>query len=703
MKTSSEFDTEVDRNGVTDDGEFGIVFNAKMAKILSDGLYSDKIGSIIRELCCNAIDSHVEAGCGDRAIEVHLPNQLEPWFHVRDFGVGLDHEQVKNVYTKYGASTKTTSNEFIGQLGLGSKSPFAYVDAFDVTAIKNGRRGYYSMYRNEKGMPSVALLGEDQTDEPSGVTVKMPVRLADMREFTQKAQKVFQWFDVQPQVTGVRDFAIPTQRVFWQGDNWRLLDVEYRYDSRKSSMAVMGRVAYPIAVGSLGKLTPAARAFLDCQAVLNFNIGDLEIAASREALGYDARTQAAIIQAVEQAVSQLTASIECKLAGETTLWSAKQTWNTLLGQAGTYSREIREILGTRGVKWRNQVISNGHVEINTKALYANGSDVYRSTPRHSRLKGIWGENCDIACNDRTTIIIDDLPRGGVGRANAFNKAGHGSDVWYFGQRNLEITTQELLEVLGNPPVIYTSNLPKPQVPTRTRAKMFQFVNGNWQEVLVDENSGGVFVLLERNRVVRGDETHEDFSATVREAIRLGAWDSNTKIYAPRNDWRKKIPALPQWKNFWTVLENNISAKFTPIMLQNLTDQDELATRKHCLRDRAWWGQDWSMLPASSVWAKFCLRTGELEARMKTQGQKYHDLVVFARELGVSIPGHKTVDVDTEWAEITTRYPMITYVINQGWRTVPTQEYNQVLTYVGLVDRLGDDNENTLYAWDAFSG
>jgi hypothetical protein len=31
MKTSSEFDTEVDRNGVTDDGEFGIVFNAKMA------------------------------------------------------------------------------------------------------------------------------------------------------------------------------------------------------------------------------------------------------------------------------------------------------------------------------------------------------------------------------------------------------------------------------------------------------------------------------------------------------------------------------------------------------------------------------------------------------------------------------------------------------------------------------------------------
>jgi hypothetical protein len=233
--------------------------------------------------------------------------------------------------------------------------------------------------------------------------------------------------------------------------------------------------------------------------------------------------------------------------------------------------------------------------------------------------------------------------------------------------------------------------------------MFQLVNGNWQEVLVDENQGGVFVLLERNRVVRGDETHEGFAATVNDAIRLGLWDSKTKIYAPRNDWRKKIPALPQWKNFWTVLEDNISAKFTPVMLQSLSDRDELASRKHCLRDRAWWGQDWSMLPASSVWAKFCLRTRDLEALMKTQAQKYHDLVVFARELGVSIPGHKTVDVDTEWAEITARYPMITYVIAQGWRAVPTQEYNQVLAYVDLVDRLGNDNEKTLYAWDAFSG
>ena len=107
MKTSTAQDTVIERDGIGSDGAFQIQFNAKMARILSDGLYSNKIQAIIRELSCNAIDSHVEAGCVDKPIEVHLPTVFEPWFYVRDFGVGLDHQQVLNIYTVYGASTKT--------------------------------------------------------------------------------------------------------------------------------------------------------------------------------------------------------------------------------------------------------------------------------------------------------------------------------------------------------------------------------------------------------------------------------------------------------------------------------------------------------------------------------------------------------------------------------------------------------------------
>ena len=91
-------------------GEFRIRNSAKAFNILSSGLYANKIRAIIRELSCNAVDSHVAAGKTDTPFDVHLPNQLEPWFSIRDYGTGLNHEQVTQIYTTYFESTKTASN-----------------------------------------------------------------------------------------------------------------------------------------------------------------------------------------------------------------------------------------------------------------------------------------------------------------------------------------------------------------------------------------------------------------------------------------------------------------------------------------------------------------------------------------------------------------------------------------------------------------
>ena len=149
-------------------GEFRIRNSAKAFNILSSGLYANKIRAIIRELSCNAVDSHVAAGKSDTPFDVHLPNQLEPHFSIRDYGTGLNHDQVTNIYTTYFESTKTDSNDFIGALGLGSKSPFSYTDNFTVTAIKDGRKGIYTAFINEKSVPSIALMMEEETDEPAG-------------------------------------------------------------------------------------------------------------------------------------------------------------------------------------------------------------------------------------------------------------------------------------------------------------------------------------------------------------------------------------------------------------------------------------------------------------------------------------------------------------------------------------------------------
>ena len=47
--------------------------------MFADKVYSNKERAVIRELACNAHDSHVMAGTTDVPFEVHLPTPLEPW------------------------------------------------------------------------------------------------------------------------------------------------------------------------------------------------------------------------------------------------------------------------------------------------------------------------------------------------------------------------------------------------------------------------------------------------------------------------------------------------------------------------------------------------------------------------------------------------------------------------------------------------
>lgn len=140
--------------------QFKIQFNAKMSKILSDGLYSDKILAIIRELSTNAYDSHVAAGKATTPFHVTLPSSFNPQFIIEDFGVGLSPEQVNNIYTVYGASDKEDSNTAIGCLGLGSKTPFSYnTRSCTIESRVDGMCYIYSAFIGENGLPTLAALG----------------------------------------------------------------------------------------------------------------------------------------------------------------------------------------------------------------------------------------------------------------------------------------------------------------------------------------------------------------------------------------------------------------------------------------------------------------------------------------------------------------------------------------------------------------
>ena len=131
-----------------------ITMTPEMFSLLSSGVYTFKERAVIRELSCNAVDAQKEAGKENIPFHVHLPTRFEPYFEVRDFGTGLTHDKVMSLYLNYGASTKNDSNDYIGAMGIGSKSPFAIAQSFTVSSYVDGVVNKYSVYL-ENGIPQV--------------------------------------------------------------------------------------------------------------------------------------------------------------------------------------------------------------------------------------------------------------------------------------------------------------------------------------------------------------------------------------------------------------------------------------------------------------------------------------------------------------------------------------------------------------------
>ena len=166
-----------------------------LMQMLSKNLYSDDIGSAIRECASNALDSHRRAGV-DEPIVVSLKasaaNNYE--FCVEDFGIGLDADDVKNIISKYGKSTKRNSATELGMMGLGFKAPLAYSSSFYFVCRKDGMERKYMMYEGED-TNTIDLLYEKETTERNGVKVIIPVKYSDKWQFHKKIKEQLCYFE----------------------------------------------------------------------------------------------------------------------------------------------------------------------------------------------------------------------------------------------------------------------------------------------------------------------------------------------------------------------------------------------------------------------------------------------------------------------------------------------------------------------------
>lgn len=289
----------------------------KLIGILTD-LYSDPLGAVIREYSTNAIDSHIAAGI-KRPIEVSLPSALSPYFRVRDFGVGLSVDDVRDIYSQYGASTKDTSNDFNGMLGLGSKSALTYTSQFNVVAIKGGVKATVVVSRAADGTGTMEVVDTVSTTEGNGVEVIIPVRYGS--EFEQKARKFYSfWKPGTVLVNGAEPSLIKGNEVCPDVYSVQGLDRDY---------IVQGNVAYPVEGGLYTQSY-----YKDFGVVAYVPNGTVTFAPSREALMYDTVTKTVVEKVKSDFKAGLAASIQADIdmqPSNAEALAAFHKWKGMLG------------------------------------------------------------------------------------------------------------------------------------------------------------------------------------------------------------------------------------------------------------------------------------------------------------------------------------------------------------------------------------
>lgn len=395
MKVAFAEDNVKAAHGLGASKTFAIRTNAHAFKMLSSGLYSDKIGAVLREIGCNAADAHKLAHTPALPFEVKLPNRLDPEFWIKDWGPGLSPEDIEGLYTTYFSSSKQSSNDFTGAFGLGSKSPFSYTDSFTITSCFAGRQQTYSAYLGNDGCPAIMLL-DDAPVSPEwshGIKVTFPVKREDMAQFSAKAKEIYRWFDVMPTVLGAP--AIERRVKKKDGVNFFIPE-----DAGQVGV-LMGNVWYPLDASRAGEL-------LTCLNVtLKLNIGEVEVAASRESLQYSpdsvAALKARVALAEKEVVKELIAELE------------KLGLNTWEGKCAAKAR-LEAIVGNRHYNLKDILVRHGVSTTLAESLFESSCKVENMTVgptirkmRRGQTNQILGAvtSMHVQLNPKTAIVVSD--------------------------------------------------------------------------------------------------------------------------------------------------------------------------------------------------------------------------------------------------------------------------------------------------------
>lgn len=300
MRPREQETYDVQSNMITESRELSVKINSlpHLMKLLTD-LYSDPIMAVIREYPSNAWDSH-QAAHNNAPIEITLPTPLHATFVVQDYGVGMSKDDLFDIYSSYGESTKRETDDEVGMLGLGCKSALTYTDQFIIRAVKDGILINATMGRNAKGGGVLSTIGDPvPVNEVDGVRISISV--SDVEAFRQKAMWYFSWWEKGSVVVDGKEPDPPAGIQISPEFMLHQRDFQQRYQ-HDFDVIIMGNVPYKLSDKQLSR-----RLGYNVTVSARVPIGTVDPVPSREQLHYTDRTKAAITTIETQVYDAVTA------------------------------------------------------------------------------------------------------------------------------------------------------------------------------------------------------------------------------------------------------------------------------------------------------------------------------------------------------------------------------------------------------------
>lgn len=544
MKSNSAL--RVVENYASSTKDFTIQASGKMFHMMISGLYSNKPQSITRELWSNAYDAHAMVGKEKVPFEVTFPTSLNPTFRCRDFGPGIAHSDMEGFYTVLGHSTKEDTNKAVGKWGVGRMSPMSYTDTFSVISRHKGMVSYYSVQLGADGSPQLHVLAEPTpTDEPDGLEVSFPVQRFDIRAFAEAAELVSYGFDVPPNVTNSKEKQFSPIKKNFVGDNFYL----YQDGRLSGAYAQMGCVLYPI---------PSQYLPRTMNIVYQFDIGDLEVTASRESLsfGLNDPTAANIKKKAEAVELELYKKLQDQIDSQPKLFDAAKLAPSLKNYLPPRSKDFT---------YKGQSIPT-HWSLKD---YLGKIDLHCGYKGWRQKLAGWGSTFDLAVKDSYTIYVQDTSnKKGLGYLRAASRIGKDlttSSHYLWVRADLLSKVQKpavdnLIAELGYP-VKYLKDLPDPGAAThgsRAKVTVSRITNGSLDKWDMDDarfQKGGYYYPMSNN-------SYPDVICKAAPFIKqkLGM---DEVVLVPKTLW-KKFEGNSKWKLLEPALKDAVGLEATDV-------------------------------------------------------------------------------------------------------------------------------------------